>query len=382
MNFNTMVEKHHFGKSEKVEKPQLSNAEQKLPKAKYDFRLDSQTIAKEQLIAEMFPELGDGFIYKCLEHFDFNNERVVDAILESNLPTELNSLDRKLTKFDLDKVASMLSNKKLDDQVDDQILADSQKYDPVNKTNYQLADIYVGKKDKLSEMKANKEKTKDLTIKLADKIEQEEEELKEQIKMMIERGKLQREDLKTNEEYMGMNIYDDEFDDTYENEDENFDIEPVIEENVVNDDDDNDDAIVSEDLDKTNNTKMHTNNQSNVPKYRMTNEKYENCTKYLRKQLYNNKYQQRNNQGKGQQSFNSSYGSNEAQQSHQRQRQSTKNQQHTKNVNQDHNRHTFKMNDDRRNDGNNSSNNNNRNYNSNRQTNYSNNKTTNQNRKK
>ncbi|KAH7645702.1 activating signal cointegrator 1 complex subunit 2 [Dermatophagoides farinae] len=259
MNFNTLIEKHKSQNSEKVEKPQAINLEQT---SKYSFRIDPETISKEQLIAEMFPELGNGFIYKCLEHYDFNNERVVDAILESNLPAELNSLDRKLTKSDLDKVASMLDNVKSSGQMDDQILTDSQKYNPINNANYQLADIYIGKKDKLSEMKANKEKTKNVTIELAEKIEKEEEELKEQIKLMIERGKLQR---------------------------------------------------------KTN----------NMPKYRMANEKYENCAKYLRKQLYNNKYQQRNNQGKGQQSFNNSYGSNDPQQ---RQRQTVKNQQYPNNT--------------------------------------------------
>ncbi|OTF80714.1 activating signal cointegrator 1 complex subunit 2-like protein, partial [Euroglyphus maynei] len=117
VNFTTMIEKHHhLIESEKVEMPQTSNLEQQSQISKYDFRTDPETISKEQLIAEMFPDLGNGFIYKCLEHYDFNNERVVDAILESNLPAELNSLDRKLTKSDLDKVASMLSNKKSDAQ--------------------------------------------------------------------------------------------------------------------------------------------------------------------------------------------------------------------------------------------------------------------------
>ncbi|CAH0564260.1 unnamed protein product [Brassicogethes aeneus] len=46
----------------------------------------------EQLIKDiidMFPHLGDGFVLKCLEAYNFNSSDVINAILEENLPPHL-----------------------------------------------------------------------------------------------------------------------------------------------------------------------------------------------------------------------------------------------------------------------------------------------------
>ncbi|KAL3274673.1 hypothetical protein HHI36_016053 [Cryptolaemus montrouzieri] len=42
-----------------------------------------------QFILGIFPHLGDGFVEKCLEHYDHNTDQVVQAILEDNLPPHI-----------------------------------------------------------------------------------------------------------------------------------------------------------------------------------------------------------------------------------------------------------------------------------------------------
>lgn len=47
-------------------------------------------------VKDIFDELGEGFIEKCLEHYNYNKESVVNALLEDSLPAQLQSLDRGL----------------------------------------------------------------------------------------------------------------------------------------------------------------------------------------------------------------------------------------------------------------------------------------------
>ena len=49
-------------------------------------------------IRDLFPELGEGFLAQCLDYFDSNTERVINALLEDNLPPHLANLDRALAK--------------------------------------------------------------------------------------------------------------------------------------------------------------------------------------------------------------------------------------------------------------------------------------------
>ena len=49
-------------------------------------------------IRDLFPELGEGFLAQCLAYFDNNTERVINALLEDNLPPHLAKMDRALAK--------------------------------------------------------------------------------------------------------------------------------------------------------------------------------------------------------------------------------------------------------------------------------------------
>jgi hypothetical protein len=49
-------------------------------------------------VRDMFPELGDGFVERCLLEFDCSAERTINAILEGNFSPALAKLDRKLSR--------------------------------------------------------------------------------------------------------------------------------------------------------------------------------------------------------------------------------------------------------------------------------------------
>ena len=49
-----------------------------------------------QAVQSLFPDLGEAFIGACLETFDWNSERSIDALLGDNLPPHLRKLDRTL----------------------------------------------------------------------------------------------------------------------------------------------------------------------------------------------------------------------------------------------------------------------------------------------
>lgn len=45
-------------------------------------------------VKDILPDLGDGFVKCCLEHFNYQSEAVINALLEENLPDALKRLDR------------------------------------------------------------------------------------------------------------------------------------------------------------------------------------------------------------------------------------------------------------------------------------------------
>ncbi|CAG8538870.1 15449_t:CDS:10 [Funneliformis caledonium] len=68
-----------------------------------DFNIKSNGINEDEMhsisqVQEMFPDLGEGFIEKCLITFDNNVETVIDRLLSMSLPEHLESLDRKMAR--------------------------------------------------------------------------------------------------------------------------------------------------------------------------------------------------------------------------------------------------------------------------------------------
>ena len=44
-------------------------------------------------IKDVLPDFGDGFLAAALQHFSYNSEQVIHALLEGGLPPELQALD-------------------------------------------------------------------------------------------------------------------------------------------------------------------------------------------------------------------------------------------------------------------------------------------------
>lgn len=267
-------------------------------------RMDEEITAKEQMIREMFPDFCDGFIYKCLEHYDFDNEKVLDAILDCNLPPHLESLSRELTKNDLLRAQELAMQRAAEAQKQstniaqfnptfkrDPVPSKIAQYDPTSKKDLVPSKIFIGKKDKYSEEMAHKDANKNVTMMLMQKMNAEEEEARKNIVKLIERGKLTKSEQQTNEEYMG--LYDDEFDDTYENEDVSFDA--AIDETF------NDNEEEEEDGDQQNGNFPPLGGPPQDGSQRQTNDKFAASQRYSRKQFFNKRNFKQGNQAPTQQ---------------------------------------------------------------------------------
>ncbi|KAI2810440.1 Activating signal cointegrator 1 complex subunit 2 [Blomia tropicalis] len=250
-----------------------------------NIRDDPQIVMKEQSIREMFPDFGDGFIYKCLEHYDFDNEKVIDAILECNLPPHLESLDHNLKKNDLIRICS--SDNLQRSNLTFNMTKD--KYDPTSNKDRELAQIYIGKKDKISCEEIDRKAIKEKTIGLSERINEEEEDAKENVKNLMERGKLTIDQLQSNIEYVG--LYEDEFDDTYQTEDPSLD---TFEETFSDGDENEDNEEPS----------IAQSNQSTPSMFKTfnSNDKFDNQARFSKNQYYNkrNYYRKQTNESSNQ----------------------------------------------------------------------------------
>ncbi|XP_058799913.1 activating signal cointegrator 1 complex subunit 2 [Phymastichus coffea] len=57
---------------------------------------ESEMLVLISEIKDVLCDLGEGFIEKCLKHFNYNKETVINAVLEDSLPNELKNLDHYL----------------------------------------------------------------------------------------------------------------------------------------------------------------------------------------------------------------------------------------------------------------------------------------------
>ena len=59
-----------------------------------------------QNVRALFPQLGEGFLAECLPYFDNDPEKLINALLEDNLPPHLSSLDRTMPLKALEPIQS------------------------------------------------------------------------------------------------------------------------------------------------------------------------------------------------------------------------------------------------------------------------------------
>lgn len=52
-------------------------------------------------VKDLLPDLGEGFILACLEHYHYDSEQVINNILEQRLAPALSQLDRSLDRWEM-----------------------------------------------------------------------------------------------------------------------------------------------------------------------------------------------------------------------------------------------------------------------------------------
>ncbi|KAI5636566.1 CUE domain-containing protein [Phthorimaea operculella] len=119
-------------------------------------RLKEESLISE--VKDILPDLGDGFILKCLQHYGFNSESVINRILEDNLDECLRGIDRSLPIIPEDP----LDQKFLETGVARLNVFDGDEFDIMNRDDVDVSKIHIGKK---------KSKYKDMKAMLDDKTE-------------------------------------------------------------------------------------------------------------------------------------------------------------------------------------------------------------------
>ncbi|XP_054157347.1 activating signal cointegrator 1 complex subunit 2-like [Oppia nitens] len=219
-----------------------------------NYELDIELESQIQYIREIIPDLGPGFVHKCLLFYNMDNEKALNAILEDTLPPQLVSLDRNMQK-----IVKPESDKSKDKKPDnDNNIAKNQRqltcnnefvsqlpklienrdniyngdeFDIFRNKSVDLSRIHLGKKD--NKITKVDDTTKDKIITLHHMALEEEQILEE----------------------MG---YNDEYDDTYEDDTIDLISDKLMDELQANDDknDTNDDNI-------SDNNKSHSYNRNN-----------------------------------------------------------------------------------------------------------------------
>lgn len=135
-------------------------------------------------VKDILSHLGDGFIAKCLQHFDYSSETVINTILEDRLPEHLKNIDLQMPM-----VVLLEEQHPLPDRLN---IYDNDEFDFMTQDYINPEKIILGKKET---------KHKDLKDMLDDKSFRSEFR-----EMYHDLGIIQDEE----------NVYDDEYDDTYD----------------------------------------------------------------------------------------------------------------------------------------------------------------------
>jgi len=144
-------------------------------------------------VRDLLPYLGEGFVEKCLEHYQFKVDEVVNAILEGNLAPHLNDLDQALQRT---KPASP----EPEPLIAGRGVYDNDEFDVNTRDVVDLSRIHRGKKNKGGDFKKLLDDKSDLDSKGM-------------------RERFSRLGIVTDLEVMvgeGEGDYDDEYDDTYD----------------------------------------------------------------------------------------------------------------------------------------------------------------------
>ncbi|XP_033758452.1 activating signal cointegrator 1 complex subunit 2-like [Pecten maximus] len=145
-------------------------------------------------VKDLLPDLGEGFIEVCLEEMDYNLERVINAVLEDKLPPSLQDLDRTMPKEipqPVDAPKSLLDGRRN--------VYDNDEFDVFSRDAVDTSRIFQGKQNKMDKISLD-----DKTLGSDDKFR-----LNEAYGYVVET-------LNADEASQMAELYDDEYDDTYD----------------------------------------------------------------------------------------------------------------------------------------------------------------------
>lgn len=135
-------------------------------------------------VKDILPEFGEGFIEACLEKFAFSQELTLNALLTDDLPDQLRTLDKNLSrqqKKDLTQVAI----KEPDIVTSRSNVFDGDEFDIHRNERIDLSRVHIGKKDRTVQVTADPE-LRTRTLLMQQRILQEEED--EELALLAEMG--------------------------------------------------------------------------------------------------------------------------------------------------------------------------------------------------
>lgn len=145
-------------------------------------------------VQDLLPGLGDGFVIMCLEELNFDVEQVINVLLEDNLPPSLQDADRSLSK------EALMRNKKKPSTTilkERHSVYDKDEFDVFSGSKVDVAKVHKGKR---------RDRTNLQTL-LSDK-----SDMTESVKERYSSYDV------FNEHRRMVNLYDDEYDDTYDSQ--------------------------------------------------------------------------------------------------------------------------------------------------------------------
>lgn len=147
--------------------------------------LDSMIAA----VKDLLPDLGDGFIELCLEEAEYDIEKVINFVLEDKLPLSLQKVDRNLPR----EVRPQPEESAISHRAS---VFDHDEFDVFSKDKVDMSLVYKGKREKTDNVDLN---AKDLV----------------EVNSMLSK-KYGYEKVYVEDSGDGDELYDDEYDDTYD----------------------------------------------------------------------------------------------------------------------------------------------------------------------
>ncbi|KAK3107045.1 hypothetical protein FSP39_005836 [Pinctada imbricata] len=142
-------------------------------------------------VQDLLPDLGPGFIELCLEEMDYNTEKVINAVLEDKLPPSLQDIDRQLQREPKQVEDSVISSRAN--------IYDHDEFDVFSRESIDTSRIFKGKQSK------------------TDKLTLDEARGFDDVKQRISQAySIRVETVDGDDPSQMTELYDDEYDDTYD----------------------------------------------------------------------------------------------------------------------------------------------------------------------